>query len=99
MLVVMVSTYGLINNLRAKKNGDVKNWKSAVAPVGLFWRWGNWEDLTWYNYLVTSSMEDLESNNLYACLGRASVTCSASVLAFSRKGDRGLALRAFTFHF
>jgi len=40
------------------------NWNGAAAPVGLFWTWGGWSDLGWYEYLTTNSMDVLGSEDL-----------------------------------
>jgi serine/threonine protein kinase len=36
-----------------------------TAPFGLFYTWGGYEDLTWYDDLVTASSEEISSKNLY----------------------------------
>ena len=38
---------------------------SFSAPVGLFWTWGGWDNMGWYDYLVASSLEGISSENLY----------------------------------
>ncbi|MBA3814719.1 MAG: hypothetical protein H0X26_09635, partial [Alphaproteobacteria bacterium] len=40
-------------------------WKEDTAPVGIFWRWGHWNNLTWYDHLTTASLDDISSKNLY----------------------------------
>ncbi|HYD90312.1 MAG TPA: F-box protein [Flavobacterium sp.] len=35
------------------------------APVGVFWTWGGWDDLSHMDYLVTQNMEALSNGNLY----------------------------------
>ena len=41
------------------------NWDAAAAPVGLFWTWGGYDNLDWYDYLVTNSLDLLGSEDLY----------------------------------
>ncbi|WP_032113622.1 hypothetical protein [Candidatus Paracaedibacter symbiosus] len=38
---------------------------SDKAPVGIFWTWGGWDDLTWYDYLTTQNYDELSIDNLY----------------------------------
>jgi hypothetical protein len=40
------------------------NWKES-AEVGIFWTWGGWDNLDWYEYLTTKNMVNLSKNNLY----------------------------------
>jgi hypothetical protein len=35
-----------------------------TAPFGIFYTWGGYEDLTWYDYLVSTSPEDISSKDL-----------------------------------
>ncbi|RZI45831.1 hypothetical protein [Candidatus Finniella inopinata] len=44
--------------------GIMSNWPSTV-PVGIFWRWGGWNNLEWMDYLTTNSLEKIGDNNLY----------------------------------
>lgn len=41
-------------------------WDPAVAPIGLFWTSGNWDEMDVYDYLITNSLEQLTDNNLHA---------------------------------
>jgi hypothetical protein len=41
------------------------------APFGLFYTYGGWDKLEWYDYLVTSSPEEISSKNLYENWGGA----------------------------
>ena len=41
------------------------SWDAASAPVGLFWTWGGWSVLGWYDYLVSESLACLSSEDLY----------------------------------
>lgn len=44
--------------------GIMGNWYDT-APVGIFWTWGRWNNLSDYDYLVTLTMNDFYSDNLY----------------------------------
>ena len=44
--------------------GIYNNW-SDNAPVGIFWTWGGWDELDWYDYLTTEDMDNLSKINLY----------------------------------
>ena len=46
-------------------------WVPEDAPVGIFWNWGNWENVNLYDYLVDNTEEQLSSNNLYRKWGKA----------------------------
>ena len=39
-------------------------WNDST-PVGIFWTWGKWNNLTDYDYLVTENFDQLSNNNLY----------------------------------
>lgn len=47
------------------------NWKQDAAPIGMFWTWGGWDDLGWYDYLTNESMENLSKMDLYVHFRRA----------------------------
>jgi len=34
-------------------------------PVGLFWRYGNYKNLAWFDYLTTSTLEEISRSNLF----------------------------------
>ena len=38
---------------------------NANAPVGIFWTWGGWDDLSWMDYLTTQNMDNLSKIDLY----------------------------------
>lgn len=38
------------------------NWKEEF---GMFWSWGGWHDLSWYDYLTSESALEISSKNLY----------------------------------
>ena len=45
-------------------NSVFDSWNIS-APVGIFWTWGGWDRLDYFDSLTTKSMEDLETQNLY----------------------------------
>jgi hypothetical protein len=40
------------------------NWKDT-APVGIFWTWTEWDNLTYMDYLTNENMDNLSKINLY----------------------------------
>jgi len=38
---------------------------SFTSPLGLFWTSGGWDNMDWYDYLTSSSFEEISSENLY----------------------------------
>lgn len=40
-------------------------WDVDKAPVGMFWRWANFTNLTWVDYLTNADMFKISSVNLY----------------------------------
>ena len=43
----------------------MSSWSDTTAPVGIFWTWGGWDDLAYYDYLTSGSMDSFSDNNLY----------------------------------
>jgi hypothetical protein len=43
----------------------MKSWNAEQAPAGIFWRWGDEHNLTWFDYLVTSSLKGISGENLF----------------------------------
>ena len=41
------------------------SWNADEAPAGIFWRWGNYQDLTWFDYLTVRSWAEISSTNLF----------------------------------
>lgn len=39
-------------------------WQQGQAPVGMFWTWGGWENLDSYDYLKSSTTDELSKINL-----------------------------------
>jgi hypothetical protein len=42
-----------------------EEWSEENAPVGIFWTWGAWDNLSWYDYLTKQSMDNLSKITLY----------------------------------
>ena len=38
---------------------------SFSSPLCLFWTWGGWDNMDWYDYLVGRNFDDVGSENLY----------------------------------
>ena len=36
-----------------------------TAPIGIFWTWGGWDNLGWFEYLVEQGLEEISAKNLY----------------------------------
>jgi hypothetical protein len=51
--------------LKAKLDEVMTQWDKTVAPIGIFWRYSNSEDLTWFAYLITQDLSSISSINLY----------------------------------
>ncbi|MBP6986177.1 MAG: hypothetical protein KBB83_06280 [Alphaproteobacteria bacterium] len=43
----------------------LSNWDKSKAPIGMFWRMGNWVDTILFDYLESVSMKELSEKNLY----------------------------------
>ncbi len=43
----------------------LSNWDKSKAPIGMFWRMGNFADPFSFDYLVTESMKQLSEKNLF----------------------------------
>jgi len=41
------------------------DWDPDIAPVGMFWRWGNDKNLTWVDAQTKASLKMISSKNLY----------------------------------
>ena len=40
------------------------HWDRENAPVGLFWTWSEWDNLSWFDYLTSVSMEAMGTDSL-----------------------------------
>jgi len=55
----------------------MSGWSASSAPVGIFWTWGGWDDLAYYDHITTSSIESLSDNNLYQNWGDSTTTAGS----------------------
>lgn len=46
------------------------DWNAATAPAGVFWTWGGWDNMGYFDYLTTNSFDDLGSEDLLEKYGR-----------------------------
>jgi hypothetical protein len=35
------------------------------APVGIFWTWGGWDNMRWYDHVTRNTIDELANDNLY----------------------------------
>lgn len=42
----------------------LSEWNSSVAPIGIFWNWGNWNSLIYFEHLTSEPIDSLSSYNL-----------------------------------
>jgi hypothetical protein len=45
--------------------GILGQWDNRVAPIGIFWRMSTKENLPYYDYLITATVHEITSRNLY----------------------------------
>ena len=43
----------------------MENWDTEKAPVAIFFTWGGWNKLDWYDYLASSTTDELSKINLF----------------------------------
>jgi len=43
----------------------MENWDTEKAPGAIFFTWGGWDNLGWYDYLTSENMDDLSKVDLY----------------------------------
>jgi hypothetical protein len=43
----------------------LEKWDGKKAPLGLFYTWGNWDDLAWYEYLTDQTITELSNKNFH----------------------------------
>lgn len=46
----------------------MEKWDEKTAPLGLFYTWGNWDSLGWYEYITNKSPKEISNKNLHALL-------------------------------
>lgn len=62
----IVPKFVVENELGRGAAGHYRDIMSAwIAPFGIFYTWGSDENLTWYDYLVIASPEEISAKNLY----------------------------------
>jgi len=74
------------------------NW-SPTAPVGIFWTWGGWDNLTFMDHAVSQSMDELSDNNLYEKHGAAVLAWWVSSAVHARSIHVALSAKKFHIHF
>ena len=43
----------------------MENWDTEKAPVAIFFTWGGWNKLDWYDYLASSTTYEFSKINLF----------------------------------
>lgn len=51
-----------LNTTAGHFRGIMSKW---TAPIGIFWTWGGWDKMEWYDYMVTKTPNELSQKNLY----------------------------------
>ncbi len=64
----------LANKKTAQHLHLMSSWNAEKAPVGVFWTFGKWTDLGWYDYLAVDSLENFGSEDLFEKWARAQHT-------------------------
>lgn len=79
------------------------DWNAAVAPVGVFWDWGTWDNLGWFDYLTSNSFDQVGDNDLHEKWRRATSHAHTTPMSPSRMNGgythAQVCLSLFTFHF
>jgi hypothetical protein len=65
MITMRMKSMNMSPELKAKLDEIMANWDESVAPVGIFWRWSDNGDLTWFDYLVTQDLTSISSRNIF----------------------------------
>jgi hypothetical protein len=65
MITMRMKSMNVSDKLKAKLDEIMANWDESVAPVGIFWRWSDNGDLTWFDYLVTQDLTAISSVNIF----------------------------------
>lgn len=71
------------------------DWNHSVAPIGIFWNWGNWDNLDWYEYLTTCDVDAISSDDILKLYSSARVHLRTA----ARVCDKHRAWRNFHVHF
>lgn len=69
-LLILIAPWSLIHdNLSSPSCAPfqpiMKDWNEKIAPIGIFWRDGNWDNKSWYHYQIKFTMEQITQKTLY----------------------------------
>ena len=65
MITMRMKSMNMSDKLKAKLDEIMENWDDSVAPVGIFWRWSDDGDLTWFDSLITQDLTSISSCNIF----------------------------------
>ena len=65
MITMRMKSMNMSDKLKAKLDEIMANWDDSVAPVGIFWRWSDDGDLTWFDSLITQDLTSISSCNIF----------------------------------
>ena len=60
-----MKTMKMPDDLKAKLNEIMNKWDNSLAPVGIFWRLSDDNNLTLFDYLVTQDLPSISAHNLF----------------------------------
>jgi hypothetical protein len=60
----------------------MNGWNEKNSMLGIFYTWGNWDELSWYEYLTDKSMHDISLKNLRENWEDAAPTLYTPTLAY-----------------
>lgn len=65
----------------------MSTWDAKTATIGVFFTWGGWDYLGWYDYLTSKTPDHLSSENLYKNLTEAQSepTCTHNAVMYKEK--------------
>lgn len=68
-LLILIAPYSLIEDKIETTASEFKwimeGWDAMKAPIGIFYRMERWKDLSRFDCLTSSSLEEISSKNLY----------------------------------
>jgi hypothetical protein len=65
---------------------DIYGKWNESAPVGIFWTWGGWNNLEWYDYLITEDLKTLSNDNLYEKWARRAQRSVGALAQWAKAG-------------
>lgn len=65
MFAQTMKTMKMPDDLKAKLNEIMNKWDNSLAPVGIFWRLSDDNNLTLFDYLVTQDLPSISAHNLF----------------------------------